>query len=388
MNKVSYYIRDDYIKKNGESAIYIVTYINKRKVLVPTGVDCKLSEFDKLKGEIRGISKRVKDKNLLLKSSMSRFNEILFRYRLQYKNLTPAIIKKEFDNPTSYTSFIDYMQKEIENRKGILAESTIKQQKSALNKLKKFKKDVSFADFNGRFVEDFKKHLRNVCKNSPNTIEANIKDLKIYMAKAEADKLIDQNVFKNYRAKRVKTSFTYLDKDELKKLYGIYQKHTFDKSGQAILRHFLFQCFTGLRFSDIKQITHEMISNNKLYFIPHKTKNSKRETLIVPLIGLARKLIRDENPYLVYGNVFKTFAEQVANRSLKKIMSAAEIDKHVTTHVGRHTFATLYYEETSDVASLQKLLGHSRITETMVYAHVSEAKKDQQMRVFENSLVL
>jgi len=53
-------------------------------------------------------------------------------------------------------------------------------------------------------------------------------------------------------------------------------------------------------------------------------------------------------------------------------------------HLSRHTFATLFLEKTGDLATLQKLMGHASITQTMIYAHVSESKKKKQIRVFDN----
>lgn len=388
MLKASYYIRDNYVRKNGESAVYIVTHVHRKKLWLATGVTCRPQDFDKAKGRIKGSGKAVDDKNAFLAAAMQRFRRINLNYHISEKEITIDIIKREFDNPSNTGCFIKYMQDQIEKRKGQLSHATVKQQMSALNKLRLFRSTIMFADLTESLIEDYKMYLKKTHKNSANTIEANIKDLKIYVNRACSESLMNKNIFENYRAKRVKTSYTYLDKKELTLLYNMYIENTFDKSCQIALRHFLFQCFTGLRFSDVKNITHEMISNDKLYFVPVKTKNIKRETVIVPLISPARRLVKDENPVRVFGTVFTTFTEQASNRLLKKIMKIADISKHVTTHVGRHTFATLYYEQTSDVASLQKLLGHSRITETMIYAHVSEAMKEKQMKLFEKSLPL
>ena len=104
----------------------------------------------------------------------------------------------------------------------------------------------------------------------------------------------------------------------------------------------------------------------------------------VPLGTAAVKLIADEGT--IEGLIFRPLSEQRMNKNLKEIAKMAGINKPLTNHSGRHTFATLFIEKTSDVATLQKLLGHSRIEETMVYVHISESKIKAQMKIFDQGL--
>ena len=83
------------------------------------------------------------------------------------------------------------------------------------------------------------------------------------------------------------------------------------------------------------------------------------------------------------GYFFSTFAEGTMNKVLKQIAVDHQIKKRVTTHVGRHTLATLFIQKTADVATLQKLLGHSSITTTMVYVHITDQQINKQMKQFD-----
>jgi len=76
------------------------------------------------------------------------------------------------------------------------------------------------------------------------------------------------------------------------------------------------------------------------------------------------------------------------NDQLKEIATATGIHKEITNHSARHTFATNFIELTSDVATLQRLLGHSNIRETMLYVHVSTGKINKQMQNFDELLGL
>jgi integrase/recombinase XerD len=97
-------------------------------------------------------------------------------------------------------------------------------------------------------------------------------------------------------------------------------------------------------------------------------------------------LINDENKKT--GPLFEPISEQRMNAHLKDLAKMVGINKPLSNHSGRHTFATIFLQKTHDVATLQKLLGHSRIDETMVYVHINESDLILQMQNFQNSLNL
>jgi site-specific recombinase XerD len=130
----------------------------------------------------------------------------------------------------------------------------------------------------------------------------------------------------------------------------------------------------------------ENVQDNTLKFIPYKTNSKKKIELHVPLIDKAKKLIQDENS--MTGYLFNAITEQKMNYQLKDIAQSAGIPKEISNHSARHTFATLFLDKTSDVATLQKLLGHSNIEETMTYVHISNKKLDTQMGNFDQALNL
>ena len=84
------------------------------------------------------------------------------------------------------------------------------------------------------------------------------------------------------------------------------------------------------------------------------------------------------------GPVFeKLLPDQTMNRYLKEIAAIAGIGKAITHKVGRHTFATLYLRKTKDIAALKEILGHSNISETLIYAHVLEESKLEGIQCFD-----
>ena len=145
-------------------------------------------------------------------------------------------------------------------------------------------------------------------------------------------------------------------------------------------------CLTGIRISDFIRMKKENNQENTLKFIPHKTNSKKQIELHIPLIDKAKKLIKDEDS--TNGFLFNAITEQKMNEQLKTIADLAGIKKDISNHSARHTFATMFLEKTSDVATLQKLLGHSNIQETMTYVHISNKKVNSQMLNFDQLLAL
>ena len=140
-------------------------------------------------------------------------------------------------------------------------------------------------------------------------------------------------------------------------------------------------------YEKLINLNFEMIINNTIILTPYKTRNQKQQSISIPLCKPALKLIKDENKNGGAGKVFKTFAEQTMNKKLKDICELAGIRKRVTTHVARHTFATLFLERNpGDVATLNRLLGHSRLQETMVYVSISEKVKKRQLSKFDGMI--
>ena len=127
---------------------------------------------------------------------------------------------------------------------------------------------------------------------------------------------------------------------------------------------FLFSCFTGLRLSDIKALKWTDIRNGVIFLRQQKTK----EFVQVPIGKNAAKFIRENDSDKVFHD-FPT-CEEWHNRKIREWAKAAGITKHVSFHVARHTFATLALGNGADLFTVSKLLGHTKITTTQIYAKV------------------
>lgn len=137
---------------------------------------------------------------------------------------------------------------------------------------------------------------------------------------------------------------------------------------------FLFSCFTGLRISDLRALTFEQITNDGyIEFRQQKTSGVER----MKLNDTALSIIKIQSEFKRSNKVFKLNVSPSIENHLKKWIKAAGINKYITFHCSRHTFATLAITNNIDLYSISKLLGHRNIKTTQIYATMIDKKKDE-----------
>ena len=191
--------------------------------------------------------------------------------------------------------------------------------------------------------------------------------------------------YKKFNTSAVTGRIIYLEDDELKRMLDLYHKDTTEITDEErqCLRIFLFQCFTSLRISDAMAANWSWVnSRNEMVFIPKKAQRFKKQ-VTVPLGETALSLIEKKR-----GLFFDSPAEQTINEKIKLCADKVGITKHITTHVGRHTYGTLFYRHTKDILSLNKIMGHSKLETTMVYAHINDEDKRAGLNKYEAALAL
>ena len=138
---------------------------------------------------------------------------------------------------------------------------------------------------------------------------------------------------------------------------------------------FLFSCLTGLRFSDIKSLKWENITyDSKNGYIIKFTQQKTKNTEYLPVSEQSIKILgeRKKDDDLVFKDLIYSAYH---NKMLHKWVEDAEIDKHITFHSARHTFATLQLTMNTDIYTVSKLLGHRHLKTTEIYAKVIDKKK-------------
>jgi integrase/recombinase XerD len=373
MKSIKFFIRPG----KEEASVYLLVTIKRQKVRFVTGVNVKVEDWDPLSSTVKKSDPFAADKNLVLRRKAARINEIEVKYRLRDEVLTPDSLRTDFLRAEADADFLDFIQAEMGKRRGIVREATHAAHLSLYKKLQDFKRHIAFSDINEDFLLEFQKFMKLRLNNSQNTIQKTMANLKVYVLSAIRKKIITENPFVQVKFRRTNVDRVSLSRDEVNSLVVYFRRDWFEPNLTLVCRMFLFSCFTGLRLSDVKRVSWDDIHNNILVFRPLKLQNVNAITVKIPLPGVAQEILKVSfNPENPRSTVFEAYSDQTTNKYLKKLAEKVGIEKPITFHTARHTFATLYLEANrGDVATLQQLMGHSSIDQTMEYVHITEETK-------------
>jgi integrase/recombinase XerD len=374
MATVSISIRKDSNRKDNNCLVYLSFYLNREKIRINTEVLVDSSSWDEDNKVIKGRDQVTVDKNLIISQSIAYITDIMVRYRLMRKKLTKEIFEKEWENREGSRNFIVYMQKRCDEKlkQDDIAKSTHTTQKGVVEDLRKFKKSIPFNDLNEKFIKDFRSHLKKQ-QNSVNTIDKKFRILHAYFTDAIKDKMIDENPLDNVKKQVEDVDVNYLDEFELNRIINKYKERSLSPERHHVCRMFLFACFTGLRISDAMAVSMEDLRYGYLQIRMKKTTRTSGRITRIPITHSINTLVNEANPEQQPGKIFKfQMTEQNINRNLKHIASACDITKSISFKTARHTFGYLYYKRTKDLLALKELMGHSKIEQTLVYAHLND----------------
>ncbi|MFI1770978.1 tyrosine-type recombinase/integrase [Thalassobellus citreus] len=363
-------IKDDYVRSDGTSALYLVLYLNKRK-RVPLNISVPPKFFDKKKQRVKKNYKQSGDYNLIIEKMLGDLNLIEVNYRLNNEQLTIDRLLEELFTPSLRVNYNVFASKVLEDQKnkGYIKASTYRQQEGALQKIKTYKNPLLFSDINEDFLQKFKMYLKNNLKNKPATIQSTIKNFKKYLHIANKSGIKTTLHYSDITVKSMKGDFTFLLPKELKALHLFYNSPFINATWKNILQRYLFCCFTGLRIGDIEKLTEDNFIENTIVFTSGKTDKFQR----IKLNETAKALI--SFPHIFDNN----YTREYINRELKEIAKSCGIKKRLYFHSSRHTFATNYLIKGGQIQNLQKALGHSKIETTMVYAHVVDSLMNEEI---------
>lgn len=283
---------------------------------------------------------------------------------------TEAILNEEFgflDRNRDKESFLDYFKEKMD--KG----DNYRNWNSALTHFTKYcGGSCTFADLTPEYCQGYLDYLLNADtqygrKMMASTANNNLDKLKCVLRQAFDENRIKENISAKLKhAKEEDTHREALTLEEVKMLAATPCK-------KPILREAaLFSCLTGLRISDILRLKWEDIEKSPdggwcMHIITKKTKTEA----VLPLSNEALSLCGERKQ----GLVFSELRPSMLPLHLKKWVKEAGITKHITFHCFRHTYATLQYALGTDIYTISKMLTHSSVKTTQVYAEVYSDRK-------------
>ncbi|TOQ13683.1 site-specific integrase [Vibrio parahaemolyticus] len=298
--------------------------------------------------------------------------------------------KHGFEDRTKRSaSFIDYFQRQIDIKEQTSSTSNHSIWLSARKHLLLYcgKHDLSFDELDKDWLDGFKYYLTNEAKTksdtplSRNTQSSYFNKVRAAINEAHREGIIRDNPLSQVTSIKAKTTKrVYLTLDEVNALAQTECRYS------VLKRAFLFSCVTGMRWCDIHRLTWsevETFSNHKrIIFDQAKLSQGDAKSLqYLDIPKSAESLLG--SPKASHERVFKGLKySSYMNVELLRWSLAAGISKHVTFHSGRHTFAVIQLSRGVDIYSVSRLLGHSELKTTEIYADIIEQRRMEAMLTF------
>lgn len=381
MAKVTIKRRNESERADGRAALYAVLNIERTKIRLPLDIAVTSAEWDPVTERIKGRGQEVKDKNLIISNTKAKISDILVRARLTGETLTKEGFIALYRRPAETMNFVDYARRHLDELKTALQPQTMRHHKAALKKLEDYNAALQISDITPEWLQTYAAHLRKHYDNNPGTIRKNMCVIRMHYYAAMRAGKVKTNPFEVYKLPAADPAVIYLTEEELNSLAALYGSGTLPDNEQEVLRFFLFMAFTGMHISDAKGLQIEQIMGGEIHYRRIKT----HTRVNIPLSKPAARLVEHYRAGRGRGNLFRDLpTDQAFNRVIKRVCKRVGINKPVSAKAARHTFATIYYKLNSgDLGTLSKLLGHTSVNTTMIYAHIMKDNRVAGVSAFD-----
>lgn len=386
---------------NGKAKIYARITVNGKRIEISTKQLIEIENWDAVRCCLKGKDGQAKAVNMYLE----RYRGILVDH---YNELT--LSKKPFSIDTlknringieeaehCLINLFDYHNEEM---KHTLEWGTLKNYFTTRTYFHLYLKDIyhvkdiPLSQLNYRFLTGFEKYMKERTSLDPknpcgqNTIMKHIERMRKVVNLAIKNEWLDKDPFVKFQASFIRKDREFLTASELE---TIETKTLSFRNLQYVKDIFVFSCYTGLAYIDAYNLTPNNISRgiDGEYWIVTSRKKTD-QSVRIPILPKAMEIIEKykSNPIAVEkGKVLPMLSNQKTNSYLKEIADLCGITKPLTFHIARHTFATtVTLTNGVPIETVSKLLGHSSIKTTQIYAKVVESKVSNDMKMLRNRL--
>ncbi|WP_268849237.1 site-specific integrase [Flavobacterium aestivum] len=392
---VLFYLKVQKVSAQGKMPICARITVNGKRTEISIKRSVTAAEWDIKKGMPRGSRKEITELNMFLNQFKAKIINIYQQMLLSDVAIDgPAIRDRMLGKGKLAPTLLSLIEHHNEQQGIKLASGTMKNYYTTQRYIRKFlmekyyRTDIVLSELNYRFILDFESYLLNYV---PKDHQKPLNNNGIMKHIERLRKMINMAVKLDWLSKDPFSSFKkHFDKVERecltsKELLGLENKKFSIERLRQVRDMFLFSCYTGLAYIDLT----ELAPNNIIIGIDGglwiSTSRTKTDTSVrVPLLPQAIELIekyRDDPRSQNNGTVFPVISNQRMNGYLKEIADICGITKTLTFHIARHTFATtVTLSNGVPIESVSKMLGHTSIRTTQIYAKVIEHKLSEDMQ--------
>lgn len=392
--RILFFLRKKTSQKDERSILYIRVTINAKPIEFSSKIKVDSALWDQQSQRMQGKTRDAQDINNTLVKISVRLNKLYDELKEEEGIPTPGRLKEAFfgDNSLSKKYLLLSIFDKLISQKQELAESGVIKGGSANTYACTKEKLVSYMNIyypqlqldirkiDYEFINGFEIYLKSKVGCGHNTMIRHMRHLKQVTTYAYKNGYLAKDPFYNVTLSAKKAERVYLTEAELKKLITM---GFVNENLRKVHDIFIFCSFTGLSYIDVKQLKHQDIVDETIVIHRQKTGNK----CFIPILQIARILIdkytTSKDPDTL---VFPVYASQRMNAFLKTIGEQAKINKTLSMHVARHSFATLLLTKGATVESISKILGHTELKTTMIYARILDNKVIEDAKFVDKQL--
>lgn len=252
--------------------------------------------------------------------------------------------------------------------------------------LKRFRlSDIPFSALDRSFIDKFDLYLRTERQLAPNTIVLYMSRLHTVVNKAIAAGIITADPFAGYEPPRPEHKRRYLTREELQRLMTT----PLSVPRLYLVRDlFLFSCYTGISYGDMCRLTTANLETSENGTVWVKAAREKTGVSFeIPLLDLPRHIINKYRDIMPDGRLLPMYGNSELNKELKLLATVCGIDRKLTFHMARHTYATeITLSHGVPMETASRMLGHSRVDTTQIYAQVTDNKIDADTQALDERI--
>jgi site-specific recombinase XerD len=373
--------RKDYTKKDGTNPVCLrISIDGKIKYFAVAHV--RPESWDEKRSRVKRSDSSHTYKNKEIDSAFLKAKGILHDFKVKGDTPTFREFSELYTNDKQRGLFIPFAQKELDAKRAVYAAESMRTHQTPINKLKVYNPELTFKEINLQWIKDYENYLRTELNNRNNTVHKSLSFIRMMLNEAKRQGIITENPFDNYKIKKEPGKRAFLTLDEINRIENLYNGNTLTDGQRKAARSFLFACYTGLRYGDIKALTHRQIQQVEDSFVIDLTMHKTDLQVRIPIPKKALQWV-DFADALPNQKAIPTYCNQVQNRRLKELAELAEIDKTVSFHVARHSFATNAISIGIPLDVVSKILGHTNVKTTQIYTKYSDKLKIDYMKRFD-----
>ena len=393
---VLFFLKRDKQKQNGTVPLMCRITIDGIETRFTMKTDIDPGHWDVKLGKMSGRSAKALEINALIDNTKSVLNRIYHQELERMQSVTAEKVKNIFLGiNTKQHTLLELFKKHNADVKSLIGiskskatyqkyEVTLKHTTSFLRKRYNLS-DIHFAEINHMFISDFETFLMVDCQCQSNTIAKFMQFFKRIILIARNNGWMLHDPFVNYKIRINKVDRGYLTKEELEL---IFKKKIEIPRLEHVRDIFVFSCFTGLAYIDVYNLKESNIRTSfdgNLWIMTKRQKTDVNSN--IPLLEVPKMILAKYKGKLPEGKILPITSNQKMNAYLKEIGDLCEIKKNLTFHLARHTFATtITLSQGVPIETVSKMLGHTNIKTTQIYARITDNKIGHDMGVLSGKL--